>query len=121
MTEAGRTRWLPDVDRAVVLTFVVFLLTPEVRRLLAGSELKWVYLLLVSIGIGYLGLALSRILATAVARTLSRVEVRPPWQRVAAAAAPPSHLHQNKSTPPDSVGRVGFERRFRRFIGSRSL
>ena len=42
-----------NVDRIVVFLFVVFLLSSEVSNLLNMSGLKWAYLLLLSVGIGY--------------------------------------------------------------------
>ncbi len=42
-----------NVDRAVVFLFVLFMLSNEARVLLNASGLRWAYLLLLSVGIGY--------------------------------------------------------------------
>jgi UDP-GlcNAc:undecaprenyl-phosphate GlcNAc-1-phosphate transferase len=42
-----------NIDKLIITCFVAFLLTQEAQRLLAGSGLKWGYLLLLSFGIGF--------------------------------------------------------------------
>ena len=42
-----------NVDRIVVFLFVLFMLSDEARTLLNNSGLRWAYLLLLSVGIGY--------------------------------------------------------------------
>ena len=44
-----------NIDRFVVFLFVLFMLSEEARNLLNMSGLRWAYLLLLSLGIGYVG------------------------------------------------------------------
>lgn len=43
-----------NIDKVIITCFVAFLLTHEAQHLLAGSGLKWGYLLLLSFGIGFI-------------------------------------------------------------------
>ncbi|MEW6750742.1 MAG: MraY family glycosyltransferase [Candidatus Latescibacterota bacterium] len=52
MTRRHTPAWL-NADRVTIAVFVVFLLTGEAHRLLAGSGLRWAYLLLLSFGVAY--------------------------------------------------------------------
>jgi len=42
-----------NIDKFIILAFTVFLLTDEANQMLASSGLKWVYLLLLSFGSGF--------------------------------------------------------------------
>ena len=52
-----------NVDRVVVFLFVLFMLSDEAQSLLSTSNLRWAYLLLLSLGIGYVATPVAHWLA----------------------------------------------------------